>query len=159
MSAPMQRGSVTVWWFSKWIALCLFSTWWISLLKRFPADWQTSWAREWLFTGIRWDRCTKRGGISTPACDPLGFHYWRMNQWARWEIRLVLEFQNTLQNVCTHVLMWTIVVHRTDLAHMAFRQLAQLLATVSVSRSEIPGMTLPTSCTQKQPASLIREDM
>lgn len=27
------------------------------------------------------------GGISTPACDPLGFRYWWTNQWAHWGCR------------------------------------------------------------------------
>lgn len=45
-----------------------------------------------------------------------------------------------------------------DPAYAAFRQLAQLLASLSVSASELPGIPLPTACPYKQMVFLIRED-
>lgn len=53
------------------------------------------------------------GGISTPACDPLGFRYWWTNQWAHWGCRLVLEFQNNIQYVLLRVCSTACVFMRT----------------------------------------------
>lgn len=49
-------------------------------------------------------------------------------------------------------------VHRKDPAYAAFRQLAQPLASLSVSASERPGILLPTAFPHKQMVFLIRED-
>lgn len=48
-------------------------------------------------------------------------------------------------------------VRRVDPAYAAFRQLAQLLASLSVSASELLGVPLPTTCPYKQMVFLIRE--
>lgn len=45
-----------------------------------------------------------------------------------------------------------------DPGYAAFRQLAQLLASLSVSASELPGIPFPNTCPYKQMVFLIRED-
>lgn len=85
------------------------------------------------------------GGISTPACDPLRFHYRWTTLWAHWGCRRVLMFQNNPVCVCVSVHMRLWEWYRAKfwsslepdwilcLMYTALKLLEKLLASSSVS--------------------------